>query len=322
MTALTGIELTPDIEGRYYQGKMQWICIHADFKEQVSGREWQLYWWPAIAPTDEGLVMALYQGDRVINLSRFHDPFGTLYFGQTGAEIVYPERTTLSGTYPSYELTLDAPDNMGQTFGLDIHLEAESKGFQAVKDLTGIDWYYIPRLRVTGTLRTHRGTVEVEGTGYLEKRRGRFWAPSTRNGLWESLPTASGMSIPLFYKVWRNDDSPTLQTLCYTADGQTMNDLGQVEVEIMETIRYDERIEHPIKYRVSAEGPDGRATMNVVRNPNRLALRDFWGEPVESRRAVGIYGTGHVEATIEDSTGSHEVSGPSFGSALYFWVEE
>jgi hypothetical protein len=177
-------------------------------------------------------------------------------------------------------------------------------------------------LKVTGTLRTWEGEVEVEGNGYLEKRRGRFWAPSTRHGLWESLPmkSSSGLAIPLFYKVWKNDDSPTLQTLCYTLDGQSIQDLGEVDVEVLETIRYDERIDHPIRFRVAAEGENCRARLNVTRNPNRLALRDFWGEPDPTRRAVGIYGTGHMEAVVEDAKGRHETSGASFGSALYFWV--
>jgi hypothetical protein len=322
MAQLQGVDLTPEIEGRYYPSKMQWICIHADFREKQSGREWQLYWWPSIAARDEGLVMALYQGDRVINLSTFHDPFGTLDFSDQGANIVYPDRTALSGTYPSYDLTLDASDNLGTSYALAIHLEAESKAFRAVKDLKGIDWYYVPRFRVEGTLRTWEGEFDVEGSGYMEKRRGRFWAPGTRNGLWESLPMHSpnGLAVPLFYKVWKNDGSLTLQTLCYTLDGETMNDISGVDVEILETVRYDERIEHPVRFRVTAEGPDARATLNVVRNPNRLALRDFWGEPDPSRRAVGIYGTGFTEATVQDATGTYETSGPSFGSALYFWV--
>ena len=31
MGTLTGIELTNELEGRYYHSKMQWICIFADF---------------------------------------------------------------------------------------------------------------------------------------------------------------------------------------------------------------------------------------------------------------------------------------------------
>jgi hypothetical protein len=324
MTELKGVDLTSEIEGRYYQPKMQWLCIHAHFAEKVSGREWDLYWWPSIAAKDEGLVMALYQGNRVINLGRFHDPFGTINWDGRGANLTYLGRTALSGTYPNYHLTLDAPDNLGQTYGLDIDLVAESKAFEAVRDLVGIDWYYVPRLKLTGTLRTHEGTVEVTGDGYIEKRRGRFWAPSTRNGLWESFPMhgPDTLAMPLFYKVWKNDDSPTLQTLCYTRDGETMNDLGQVDVEILETIAYDDRIQHPIRYRATAEGPEGRVTINVVRNPNRLALRDFWGEPVSTRKAVGIYGTGYVEGTVEDAVGKSDFSGSTFGSALYFWSQD
>jgi len=323
MAVLEGVELTPDIEGRYYHGKMQWICIHADFRERETGREWQLYWWPAIAARDEGLVMALYQGDRVINLSRFHDPFGTMSFADRGANIVYPDRTSLSGTFPHYDLLLDATDNLGTSYGLSLSMDAESKAFEAVRDLRGIDWYYVPRFRVRGTLRTWEGEVEVEGTGYLEKRRGRFWAPGTRHGLWESLSAQGrqGLAVPLFYKVWKNDGSPTLQTLCFTRDGLTMHDLDSVEVEILETRAYDDQIEHPVRFRVTAEGPDARATLNVTRNPNRLALRDFWGEPDPTRRAVGIYGPGFTEAIVEDGTGRHETTGPSFGSALYFWVQ-
>jgi hypothetical protein len=63
-------------------------------------------------------------------------------------------------------------------------------------------------------------------------------------------------------------------------------------------------------------------TINVVRNPNRLALRDFWGEPVSTRKAVGIYGTGYVEGTVEDAVGKSDFSGSTFGSALYFWSQD
>jgi hypothetical protein len=322
MGQLQGVDLTPEIEGRYHQTKMQWICIHADFREKESGREWQLYWWPSIAAHDEGLVMALYQGDRVINLSKFHDPFGTIEWDGREANLTYPDYTSLSGSFPHYDVELDATDNHGTRYGLDIHMEAESKAFEAVRDLKGIDWYYVPRFKVEGKLRTWEGEFEVEGNGYMEKRRGRFWAPGTRNGLWESLPMQSkqGLAVPLFYKVWKNDGSPTLQTLCYTLDGQTLYDLENIDVEILETISYEGQIDHPVKFRVTAEGEGASAKLDVVRNPNRLALRDFWGEPDESRRAVGIYGTGYTEAVVEDATGKHETAGPSFGSALYFWV--
>jgi hypothetical protein len=323
MAQLTGIDLTPEIEGRYFNPKMQWICIHADFKEKASGREWQLYWWPSLAATDEGLVMALYQGDRVVNLSRFHDLHGTIEWPSQGASLIYPGATALSGTFPEYDLTLDATDNLGTRYGLDLHMNAESKAFEAVRDLKGIDWYYVPRFEVKGELRTWEGEFEVLGTGYMERRRGRFWAPGTRNGLWESLPAQSkdGVAAPLFYKVWKNDGSLTLQTMCWTLDGQTINDIENVDVEILETIKYDDRIDHPVRYRVTAEGPEAMVTMSVVRNHHRLALQDFWGEPDPTRRAVGIYGTGFAELTVETDNQKYETSGPTFGSALYFWVQ-
>ena len=326
MGQLKGIELTPEMEGRYYHSKMQWICIFANFKEKGTGRAWDLYWWPAIAPKDEGIILTLHNEERgTINLCEFHRPHGYIDWSDlSGANISYPGRTKLSGHYPSYALQMDAPDSNGQTYGLDLKLEAESKAFEAVPDLKGITWYYIPRLKVTGTLRTHEGTVEVEGTGYLERRRGRFWAPGTKWALWEGFPqqTKGGMGIPLFYKVWENDDNLTLQTLTYTRDGETLVDLGAVDVEILQTQRYDARIEQPIKYRATAEGPEGRVVITVTRDPRRLECRDFWREPQPEARAVGIYGPGHLEATVEDATGKYETSGPCYGSALYFWVAE
>ena len=326
MGTLTGIELTNELEGRYYHSKMQWICIFADFKEKESGREWDLYWWPAIAPKDEGIILTLHNQERgTINLCQFHQPEGTITWPDLeGANIDYPGRTQLTGHYPNYHIEMDAPDRNGQTYQLSIDMVAESKAFEAVPDLTGITWHYIPRMRLSGTLTTHEGTVEIEGQAYLERRRGRFWSRRGEWALWEGfVQRAPGeLGIPLFYKVWEKDGDLTLQTLTYTNDGENLVDLGTVDVEILETQRYDENIEHPIKYRATAEGPEGKAVMTVTRDRSRLECRDFWTEPQPEARAVGIYGPGSLEATVEDANGKYEAEGRCYGSALYFWTEE
>lgn len=341
MGQLAGVKLTPEKEGRYFSPKMQWICIHAHFTEADTGKEWDLYYWPAIAPRDEGIVLSLHSGDEIVDLCEFHQPHGYMDFADTGANIDYPGRAKLSGTYPSYELHVDAPDPDGNRYGLDITLDADSLAFEAVRDLVGIDWFYVPRLVVGGALRTPNGEHEVSGTGYIERRRGRFFAPGVRMGIWESLPMPARdtMGVPLFYKVFKNDGTAQVQTFTYTADGQTLIDLGRVEVEILETKRLedadlarsagfglgrsgDRGIEHPIKFQITAEGEEGMATATVTRNPKRLVLRDFWREPWPNARAMGIYGPGHMEAEIETADGTVRTSGNSFGSALFFWFEE
>lgn len=341
MGQLEGVELTPEMEGRYYNGKMQWICIHAHFTESDTGKEWDLYYWPAIAPRDEGIVLSLHSGDELVDLCEFHRPHGYMDFADTGANIDYPGRSVLKGTYPNYALSVDAPDPDGKQYGLDITLDADALGFEAVRDLIGIEWYYCPRLIVSGTLRTPDGEHEVTGTGYIERRRGRFFAQGIRMGIWESLPmqTKDSMAVPLFYKVFRDDDTAQLQTFTYTSDGKSLTDLGQVEVEILETKKLedsdlarsagfgqghsgDRAIEHPVKFRIAAEGPEGRATATVTRNPKRLVLRDFWREPWSEARAIGIYGPGRMEAEIETADGTVKTEGPSFGSALFFWRED
>jgi hypothetical protein len=319
MPILEPADLTKEIEGTYYSPKMQWWCAHADLVDD-DGHVTAFYFWPALGSLDEAWICSLHTADELIDLTSLHNPLGTFTTSRSGVDVQFGNQY-IRGTYPEYEIHVEGTHD-GQPVALTITMKAEIAPYEALPNLRGITWHYVPKFAVTGTLTVRGVTTAVSGGGYLERRRGRFWTPGINRGLWESITMPGGeqFSIPLFYKVWKNDDSPTLQTLCYTLDGQSIQDLGEVDVEVLETIRYDERIDHPIRFRVAAEGENCRARLNVTRNPNRLALRDFWGEPDPTRRAVGIYGTGHMEAVVEDAKGRHETSGASFGSALYFWA--
>jgi hypothetical protein len=162
----------------------------------------------------------------------------------------------------------------------------------------------------------------VTGSGYLERRRGRFWSPGIDRALWESVvePGPAPFAVPLFYKVWKNDGTVQLQTLTFTVDGTTMVDFGDVEVDILETAKLPgfEEIDHPMRYRLTAEGDGGSAAIDVVRSPHRLAMRDYFDDPDPRAQWAGIYGAGRASGSITYRGQEYPVNGPSYGSALYF----
>ena len=121
--------------------------------------------------------------------------------------------------------------------------------------------------------------------------------------------------------MWRDDESAQLQTLTFTVDGQTMVDFETVEVEILETstISGFEEIAHPVRYRLHAEGDGGDANLEVVRQPKRLALRNYFDDPDPRAKWAGMYGAGHTSGSINYRGEAHVVDGPSFGSALFFF---
>jgi hypothetical protein len=318
MTILTAAELSPEVEGRYYSPKMQWWCAHADLATE-GGKDWSFYFWPALGSLDEAWIAALYTDDQVIDLTDLHLPVGTLQTGRKGVDVAYRNQY-IRGTYPEYDIAVEG-EHEGEKVRLELHMTATMPAFEALPNLRGITWHYVPQFRVDGTL-THGGKSEaVSGKGYLERRRGRFWAPGIKLGIWESIPSsASGLSIPLFYKVWRDDDSVQLQTLTFTIDGSTLVDFGNVEVEILETLRLPgaEEVDHPMRFRLRAEGQEGVADLEVVRSPHRLAMRDYFDDPDERAKVVGVYGPGRTSGTIQYLGETHRVDSRSFGSALFF----
>lgn len=319
MTTLANTTMTAEIEGRYHSPKMQWWCAHADLVS-AAGEDWSFYFWPALGSLDEAWIAALYNDSEMIDLTKLHLPVGTLATARKGVDVTFGDQY-IRGTYPEYEIRVTG-ERDGEPVQLDISMTATMPAFEALPYLRGITWHYVPQFRVSGTL-TRGGTSEaVTGNGYLERRRGRFWAPGVRRGLWESIPHAGagGLSVPLFYKVWRDDDSIQLQTLTFTVDGKALVDFGDIDVDILETARLPgaEEVEHPMRYRVRAEGPDGTAELEVVRSPHRLAMRDYFEDPNEDAKVVGVYGPGHTTGTIDYRGETHRVDNRSFGSALFF----
>ena len=60
------------------------------------------------------------------------------------------------------------------------------------------------------------------------------------------------------------------------------------------------------------------ATIDVVRSPHRLKLRNYFDDPDPRAEWAGIYGAGHASGVITYQGQEHPVEGPSYGSALYF----
>lgn len=319
MSTLAPAELTPAIEGRYYSPKMQWWCAHAHFTD-AGGTPWAFYFWPALGSLDEAWIAALYVGDEVVDLTHKHLPVGALAAGRDGVEVSFG-RQFIRGSYPDYEIYVEGV-HRGEQVSLRLQLSAVMPAFQALPHLRGITWHYLPQLRATGTLVRAGASSEVTGTGYLERRRGRFWAPGIRQGIWESVPAAApgGLSVPLFYKVWRDDGSIQLQTLTFTVDGKELVDFGEVEVEILETAQLPgfADIDHPMRFRLRAAGDGGTAELEVVRSPHRLAMRDYFLDPHPDAAFAGFYGPGETKGTITYQGTSHVVQSRSFGSALFF----
>lgn len=318
MTTSQPATLSPEVEGRYYSPKMQWWCAHAELTTE-SGRNWSFYFWPALGSLDEAWIAALYDDDHIVDLTKLHLPLGTLRASRKGVDVRF-EQQYIRGTYPHYEIVVEG-GSAGERTRLELRMTATMPAFEALPDLRGITWHYVPQLDTEGTL-THNGVSEkVTGAGYLERRRGRFWAPGIKLGIWESVPTsAGGISVPLFYKVWRDDDSIQLQTLTFTVDGKNLVDFGEITIDILETAHLPgaEDVDHPMRFRLTAKGEDGSADIEVVRSPHRLAMQDYFEDPNESAKVTGVYGPGRTSGTITYHGETHRVDSRSFGSALFF----
>jgi len=319
MNALNSGELTPDFEGRYYSPKMQWWCMHMHLTDDRN-QEWGVYFWPALGSLDEAWILSFHSRNELINFTQVHLPLDTLSAARDGVDVRFGNQF-LRGRYPNYHVCLGGM-SAGKSYLLDLSCEAETNSFRAVKALRGIDWNYVPRMRASGTLLVGDERRTVKGYSYYERRRGRFWAPGVRLGIWESVPLASkeGFSIPLFYKVWKNDDTPQLQTLSFTADGKTLVEFPKVDVEVLETRKFPgfEDIDHPMRYTIVATGPAGKAELEVTRFPNRLMMRNYFNEPDRKANATGMYGTGRTRGTVVVDGKSYAIDGDSYGSALFF----
>lgn len=319
MPILEPAQLTKELEGTYYSPKMQWWCAHADLVDDA-GNETALYFWPALGSLDEAWICSLHTKDEMIDLTELYQPLGTFKTSRSGVDVQFGNQY-IRGTYPEYDIYVEGVHD-GQPVSLEVHMTAEVAPFEALPNLRGITWHYVPRFTVQGALKLRGETTSVKGTGYLERRRGRFWSPGISRGLWESItgPGDSPFSIPLFYKVWKNDGSIQLQTLTFTVDGKRMVDFGDVEVDILETAKLPgfEEIDHPMRYRLTAGGDGGHASIEVVRSPHRLGLRDYFDDPDPRAKWAGLYGAGHARGSVTYQGTEYAVDGASYGSALFF----
>ena len=319
MAILEPAELTKELEGTYYSPKMQWWCAHADLIDEAGART-GLYFWPALGSLDEAWICSLHTDSEMIDLTTLYQPIGTFKTSRSGVDVQFGEQY-IRGSYPEYDIYVTGTHD-GQPVALEVHMTAETPAFEALPSLRGITWHYVPRFSVAGTMILRGQQTAVTGSGYLERRRGRFWSPGIDRALWESVvePGPAPFAVPLFYKVWKNDGTVQLQTLTFTVDGTTMVDFGDVEVDILETAKLPgfEEIDHPMRYRLTAEGDGGSAAIDVVRNPHRLAMRDYFDDPDPRAQWAGIYGAGRASGSITYRGQEYPVNGPSYGSALYF----
>lgn len=313
-------KMTPEFEGMYYNPKWQWFCAHMNLVDET-GKEWSVYFWPAQSQIDDAWILSFHTSEgEMLNFTEVHLPVGTIKAGRTGAEVSYGNQF-FRGSFPRYHAGIGGYAN-GKSYFLDVVIEAETDAFEAVPNLRGIDWNYIPRMKAAGTLRVDDKLLAVKGYSYLERRRGRFWTPGVARGIWESAPLASkdGLSIPIFYKVFKNDGSAQLQTLTFTADGKTPIEYANIDVEILETTKFPgfEHVDHPTRYTISATGDRGKAELEIVRAPNRLMMNNYLGEPSVKANATGIYGTGRMKGRLDVDGRVYDIDGDSYGSALFF----
>jgi hypothetical protein len=320
VTVLHEVELTPEIEGTYYSPKLQWWCAHADLVDEA-GVTSSLYFWPTLGALGEAWICSLHYADRVVDMTELHLPVGTFTTSRTSVDVEHRGQY-IRGTYPSYEIQVEG-DDLGERFSLNITMTAESPSFQAIPEMRGITWHYVPRFAVDGVLARGETKSRLSGNGYLERRRGRFWAPGNDRGLWESIPAPASapFTVPLFYKVWRKDESAQLQTLTFTVDGKEMIDFKEIEVDVLETISIPgfEEVNPPSRFRLVARGDEGHAELEVVRSPHRLCLRNYFDDPDPRANWAGMYGAGHTRGVITFRGQAYEVDGDSYGSSLFFF---
>jgi hypothetical protein len=315
--------MTPEFEGRYSSPKYQWWVTAAHMTTD-DGMPWDIYIWPTLGSLDETWLTALYTPTEMIDLTSHNLPTGSFTVSGRGVDVRYGNNF-FSGSFPRYETHVEGEKD-GEPVSVDMTLDAESPPFQAVPHLTGISWWLVPTMKATVVIKRGGKTFSGTGHGYMERRRGRFWSPVIKQGVWETLPIVSGgeLTVPLIYKVWRRDGSAQLQTLTFSSDhGQTIIDMPEVEMEFLKTDRFPgfEMVDHPTDIRVTARGENMEAELEVIRNPNRLMLRNFLGDPHPESDAIGMYGPSHHKGHVRVGDKRYDIDGRGFGSALFFGTE-
>jgi hypothetical protein len=298
---------------------MQWWCVHAHVFDQ-DGRRFDVYVWPALGSLDEAWITSIHTEDEVLDLTTLHLPVGSLSTAREGVDVSWGANR-VRGSYPKYRVEVSGEPG-GEPVSCELDLEAVMPAFEAIPTLRGITWHYVPRLTARATITRGSEVIEARGEGYIERRRGRFWAPTIRAGLWESIPALSDadVTIPLMYKVWKRDGGVQLQTLTFSDDGRTMVDMPDVEIEFLEKRRYEgfDEVEHPARFAIRAEGPNGSADLVVTRSPHRLKMRNYFADPDPASTFIGMYGTGQTQGTLTVNGTTFDVDAPSYGSALFF----
>jgi hypothetical protein len=99
-----------------------------------------------------------------------------------------------------------------------------------------------------------------------------------------------------------------------------MLDMPKVEMEFLKVDRFPgfEMVEHPTHIRITADGENAHAELEVRRSPHRLMLRNFLGDPDPESDAIGMYGSSQHTGFIEVAGKTYEINGYGYGSALFF----
>lgn len=312
---IAGRPLTPELEGRRTDPSWQWWCVYAHL-DRGDGHTWSVYFWPSVSEHSDSLIASVHRDGELVDLSSFPLAPGTIGTADRGVDVEV-DACWFRGSYPTYRLHLESV-----ALSLDLCLRAQGRAYEALAKTRGISWLYLPHVTVEGEVTVGGGRPSaVVGKAYVERRRGRFWSPGVSQGIWETFPagSATAAALPMFYELRRNDGSPAFAVVAVAVEGAVV-ELDHVEVEVFESATAH-GIDHPMTFRVSAEGPEGELDALVVRSPGRLELCDFLAEPRAGARSFGVYGPGEIDGYLRHAGGRVRVAGPTFGSSLRFWQD-
>ena len=176
---------TPEDEKEHFPSVMEWWCAIAFFKSFEDQKQWSLKgsfteWCKKPKKTGCNHSITLFNLDDDSHVSYYsRNDSAKLKTSNNGLKVMYND-SFLKGSFPNYEMRFRDPKN---DITIDLKYSSESLPHWIAQEVTngylpmGLGFYrygFIPKNRVTGTMKTKNETYRIEGQGYYEHVWGDF----------------------------------------------------------------------------------------------------------------------------------------------------
>lgn len=176
---------TSEDETRHQDSTLEWWCLEAFFTTKKDKKNWSykadFTEWNTYSNEKGSFIKAtLFDiGENKIVEQYDRDDKNRLQSSKKGFNIGY-KNSLIKGRYPEYDMFFENPEN---NMEVKIKYIAKSKPHWVTENITngwlplGLGFYrygFIPKGKITGTLKIHNEEYEIEGEGYYEHIWGNF----------------------------------------------------------------------------------------------------------------------------------------------------